>query len=186
MVIRRMRWLWLLLFCLILKGCIFRSAPPDNVGFQSVESLKAFEGVFRNLGESDGKGQQVYLSYLIWKSPDIPHSAITAVEVRVADADSLVVRAFRDDKIEKEDTFVKERDFRIRNGRIQLNRQWALLNYGGGDPLVGPRYESYEIGLDAKGDGKYRAHGSAAGLIFLLFPVAISDTEEVRFIRLEP
>lgn len=175
-----------LLFCLILNGCIFRSAPPDNVGFQSVESLKAFEGVFRNFGESDGKGQQVYLSYLIWESPGIPHSAITAVEVRVADADSLVVRAFRDDKIEKEDTFVKERDFRIRNGRIQLNRQWALLTEGGDDPLVGPRYESNEIGLDAKGDGKYRSHIAAAGLVFLLLPVAISDAKEVRFVRLEP
>ncbi|HXV22233.1 MAG TPA: hypothetical protein VD811_14705 [Desulfuromonadales bacterium] len=185
MVVRRMKCLWLLVFCILVSGCIFHSAPPDNVGFLSVESLRELEGVFRNLGESDAERQPVYLSSLIWKSSDIAHSAITAVEVRVPDAESLIVRALRDDKIEKEDIFVRERDFRIRHGRIQLNRQWALLNYGSGDPLVGPRYESYEIGLDAKGDGKYRSHGAGAGLIFLFFPVAISDTQEVRFIRLE-
>ena len=54
------------------------------------------------------------------------------------------------------------------------------LNYGSGDPLVGPRYESYEIGLDAKGDGKYRSQGVGAGLSFLFFPVVISETQEVR------
>lgn len=186
MVIRRVRCLWLLLFCLLLSGCIFRSAPPDNVGFQPVESLKEFEGVFRNLGESGSEGQPVYLSYLIWKSQDIPHHAVTAVEVRVPDADTLVVRALRNDQIEKEDTLIRERDFKIRNRRIRLNRQWALLNYGGDDPTVGPRYEIYEIGLDAKGAGKYRSRASFAGLIFMIFPAVISDTEEVRFIMLEP
>lgn len=186
MVIRREICLWLLLFCLLLNGCIFRSAPPENVGFQPVENLKEFEGIFQNLGERNPKDQPVYLSYLIWKSRDVPHSAITTIEVKVPDADTLIVRAFRDDQIEKEDTLIRERDFKIRDGRILLNRQWALLNYGADDPTVGPRYEIYEIGLDAKGDGKYRSHAAFAGLVFLLIPVAFSDTDEVRFVRLEP
>lgn len=186
MAIRKMRCLWLPLFCLLLCGCIFRSAPPNNVEFQPVANLKEFEGVFRNLGESGPEEQPVYLSHLIWGAQDIPHSAITAVEVRAPDADTLVVRAFRNDQIEKIETFIRERDFKIRDGRIQLNRRWALLNYGGDDPTVGPRYEIYEIGLDAKGAGKYRSRASFAGLIFMIFPAAISSTEEVRFIRLEP
>jgi hypothetical protein len=186
MVIRSLKYLWPLLFCLLLSACIFHSAPPDNVEFQPVESLKDFEGVFRNLGERGPGEKPVYLSYLIWNSREIPHHTITTIEVRVPDADSLIVRALRNGQVEKEDTFIRERDFKIRNGRIQLGRQWALLNYGGDDPTVGPRYEIYEMGLDAKGDGKYRSRASFAGLIFMLFPAAISSSDEVRFIKLEP
>ena len=177
---------WFLVLYILVSGCSYHSAPPDNVDFLPVESLREFEGVFRNLGERDSDRQPVYLSSLIWKSGDITHSVVTAVEVTVLDADTLVVKALRDGSIEKEETFVRGRDFRIHHGRIQLTKRWALLNYGAGDVLVGPRYESSELGLDAKRDGKFSSRGAGAGLIFLLFPFAFHGTEEVRFSRLDP
>jgi hypothetical protein len=177
---------WFLVLCILVSGCSYHSVPPDNVDFLSVESLREFEGVFRNLGERDSDRPPVYLSSLIWKSNNINHSAVTAVEVTVLDEETLVVKALRDGSIEKEGTFVRGRDFRIHRGRIQLIKRWALFNYGAGDVLVGPRYENSELGLDAKGDGKFSSHGAGAGLIFLLFPFAFTGTEEVRFIRLDP
>ncbi|MDZ4185858.1 MAG: hypothetical protein U1D97_12895 [Desulfuromonadales bacterium] len=177
---------WFLVLCILVSGCSYHSAPPDNVDFLSVESLSELEGVYRNLGERDSDSQPVYLSSLIWKSTDIAHSAVTAVEVTVRDADTLVVKALPDGSIEKEETFVRGRDFRIQQGRIQLIKRWALLNYGADDVLVGPRYEISELGLDAKRDGKFSSRGAGAGLIFLLFPFAFHGSEEVRFIRLDP
>lgn len=186
MILRGKKYLWVLVFCLHVSGCSYHSAPPDNVDFLPVENLIEFEGVYLNLGEGGSQGKPVYLSSLIWNSRDLDHSTFTAVEVQVADTDTLAVRALRDDQIVKEETFVREKDFRIHQGKIQLHRRWALFNYGGDDVLVGPRYEIYELGLDENRDVKYRSRSAGAGLIFLLFPVAISDTHEVRFLRLTP
>lgn len=186
MGISRMRRLGFVLLGLVLSGCILRSAPVDNAAFRSVDSLKELEGVYQNLGEGASAGHPVYLSSLIWPSQGIPHHSITTVSVNAHDEETLIVRAFRDEHIEREDTFVRARDFRFRDGRILLSRRWAPLNYGGDDPTVGPRYEIYELGLDTEGSGKYRSHASFAGLVLMIFPAAISATEEVRFLRLAP
>lgn len=186
MILRGKKYLWVLVFCLQVSGCSYHSAPPDNVAFLPVENLLEFAGIYRNLGEGGPQGKPVYLSSLIWNSRDLDHSTFTAVEVQVADANTLVVRALSEDKIAREETFVREKDFRIEQGRIQLLWRWALFNYGGDDVLVGPRYELSELGLDVNRDVKYSSRAAGAGLIFLLFPVAISDTQEVRFLRLTP
>lgn len=49
-------------------------------------------------------------------------------------------------------------------------------------PVV--QFESVELGLDKKGNGKYQQEGATAGLVFLILPIAIGSNDEIRFIRL--
>jgi hypothetical protein len=176
-----------LLVGVLIAGCSFHSAPADNVEFRGVVALQEFEGRFTNLGEVEGEGAApVYLSAQIWpKEPAMAHDTITAVEVWAENEDTLLVRALRQDAVARESRFVLGKDFQLREGRIQLNSDWALLNEGAGDPLVGPRYSRAELGLDTRGNAKYRSQGAAAGLIFMMLPVALSLSEEVRFVRME-
>jgi hypothetical protein len=176
-----------LLACILVAGCSFHSAPADNAEFRQATTLKEFTGRFTNRGEVDGgRTAAIYLSALIWpQESTLAHGSITTVEVRAESEDILLVRALREDAVARESRFILGKDFQLREGRIHLRSDWALLNEGAGDPLVGPRYSRTELGLDLRGDAKYRAKGAAAGLIFLLFPVALSLSEEVRFVRVE-
>ena len=178
---------YLLLRCclaLLLTGCVsFR--PPENTDFGRIESLHDLEGVYQNRGKRAQDGPPVYLSAVIWPNrTEINHSAVIAVEVSVAGSGTITVKALRRYGVEKEDTFVEGKDFELHSGRIRLKQTAGIAGFKAGEPLVGPYHESIELGLDEQGHGAYKQQVSAAGLAYLVIPIAVSGSDEVRFIRI--
>jgi hypothetical protein len=142
-------------------------------------------GSYRNRG-TGGSGQ-VTLSALIWPNQtELDHDAIDVVEVVADGASALVVRARGPQgAVIEERRFVEGEDFRLERGRIQIRRKAAGLSQAVDDPLVGPRVETTELGIDVGGHGKYRRSLRGAGLVYLIVPVVVGDVEEVRFERIE-
>lgn len=176
----------LLLFCLILyfPGCI-SYGPSKVTDFGCIQSLQDIEGVYQNRGEREQGTAPIYLSAIIWPNrTEINHSAVTAVEVTVTVSNTITVRALREDGIEKEDTFVEGKDFELRSGRVRLKRKAGITGLRTGEPLVGSYLESVELGLDTEGHGKYKQQISAAGLAYLVIPVAVTGSDEVKFVRI--
>lgn len=170
---------------LLLGGCI-SSGPTDNVDFGKIETIRGLEGVYRNLGEREQGAFPIHLSEVIWpKTGGIAHAAITTIEVKLLNPNTLEVRASSKDGVEKEDTFVDGKDFEIHSGRIRLKQSFRIAGFRSGDLIVGPLYEREELGIDRKGHGKLSKQGGFVGLVVMLIPMAIGGSEEVRFIRID-
>ena len=172
-----------------MAGC-FSGKPPENVDFAVVKSIDEFNGVYGNRGrrEADPKiedmGRKPYhlcLSMFLW--PDEKwetHKAIQRIEIKSLDADTLSIKGIGESGVLKEGLFVKGKDFELSStGRIVL--PWRM---GVPLPIVGIGAKQVELGLDLRGDGKYKEHLSVAGLFALLIPIAATGTEEARFERL--
>ena len=173
----------LLLFCLVLllNGCD-KSIPPDNVDFGNIQTIKALEGVYQNLGEGEQGYEPIYLSSVIWpKLARIDHSSITTIEVRFLNPNGLLVRAISRTGVYKEEMFVEGKDFETHSGRIRLKQSISLSK----DGFLGPMYEQKQLGLDRKGQGKLKTQGGFAGLVMGFIPYATGGSSEVRFIRME-
>jgi len=169
---------------MLLGGCV-TSGPSDSATFGHIEAIGDLEGTYRNLGEGGGGTRPVYLSALIWPdAADIDHAAVVAVEVKASGSDTLCVKALGKDGTEKEGAFVEGKDFVVDAGRIRLKQVAGIAGFKVGEPLVGPYYESIEIGLDERGHGKYRQRFSAAGLAFLVIPIAVDGSDEVLFVKI--
>lgn len=107
------------------------------------------------------------------------------IEVRAIDERTLVVKALAKNAVIREDSFVEGKDFSLSSGRIKLKRQVHLsLAYPSGNPFIGPAYEEEELGLDEKGQGKYRQKAGFAGTAFLIIPVVGSGTDDTRFVKI--
>jgi hypothetical protein len=173
-------------FVVVMGGCIGYSSPPGNVAFDHIETLKDLEGVYQNLGEGGWREKPFYLSMLIWpRRTERDHGIIKTIEIRVNSENALVVKASDGKSIIKEETFIEGKHFKVRSGRIQLNRiGFAFHPKGGDDPFVGPGYESGELGLDRNGQGKYQEISAYAGLIYSFFPMGVLDRKEMRFLKL--
>jgi hypothetical protein len=176
-----------------LFGCVVvNEVPKDNVEFAPKADTRDFKGVYRNAGDPNG-----YLSQLIWREHDhiidnsgkkTPHKEIELIEV-LSKGDTLTVRAIKDECAIYQRDYVVGRDFTLADGRIVLKRRFHPLSREGeggghGDVLLGPSYEKIELGLDAKGDGKYRSQGYFAGMVFLFVPMAGGGTTDVKFTKL--
>lgn len=179
------------LAALLATGCVFSSAPPDDVDFAALTDLRQLDGRYRNHGEGETGAPPVFLSAVLFAAePALDHAAVEIVELRASDAEALAARAVgAQDVVIAERTLVAGRDFALAEGRLRLSRRSALLGYSPSeqtpdDPLVGPRSESAELGLDRRGDGKYRSRFVGGGLVYLIFPVYIHDTTDIRFPRL--
>ncbi len=98
---------------------------------------------------------------------------------------TIVVKALKANDVLKEATFVEGKDFELSSGRIRLMHRTGFSGATGGNPYLGPYYESTELGLDQHGHGKYREVGAAAGLAFLIVPLVGSVRDDVRFVRIE-
>ena len=176
----------LLSFILLLLGC-FATGPVNNLEFNNNVSLKSLEGVYQNIGESDPKSIPAncsdcfrLLSWIIWPSDkNIDHKTIDAIEVRNTAENILTVRALEKGKIKKESLFVDGRDFAFKSGRIHLKTKVFLA-----DPVLGPGWQTIEMGLDSNGNGKYREGGGIAGLGFLIIPITVVGTDDIRFVRI--
>lgn len=183
----------MLFFVILLSSCfVIHDVPKDNVEFVKKTDPRDFKGVYRNAGDPKG-----YLSQLIWRENDYvvgnsgnktPHKEIELIEV-LSMGETLTVRAIKDECVIYQQDYVVGRDFTLADGRIILKRKFHPLSREGdggghGDVLVGPSYEKIELGLDAKGDGKYRSQAYFAGMVFLLVPMAAWDNTDVKFVKL--
>lgn|GEM_PF-1281281 len=183
---------FLALFIVLLVGCgcVFHAGPENNAEFYQISQLSELEGVYKNEGNPSG-----FLSQKIWPDitkvfPDIKevktfetgHEDIEFIEV-ITRNNSLVVKAIRNGCSIYEETFILGRDFKISNGKIVIHKETHLLSRGPGDVLAGPSYEDITIGIDVGKHGKSRSRSYAAGLIFMIMPVAGSDTIDIRYER---
>ncbi|HSQ01519.1 MAG TPA: hypothetical protein VL049_30215 [Candidatus Dormibacteraeota bacterium] len=173
-------------------GCSFSSAPPDDVDFAAVTDLHQLDGRYRNRGQGAPGDAPLLLSALVFPTDTaLAHAAIEVLEVRATSPDTLTVRAIgAQGVVVTEGTFVAGRDFTLDEGRVRIGHRWAPLSYSPehapDDPLVGPRTETVELGIDRRGQGKYRSSFTGAGLVYLIVPIAFHQAREVRFERIEP
>lgn len=170
------------MFTLLLAGCVFHSKPEGNQDFSHISKLADFEGVYKNEGDPGG-----FLSQVIWDTgsnvkPVVNYQTVEFIEVSSTE-NSLTAKAIQNGCVIYEKTYFIGRDFEINYGNIVIRRELDLLTRGPGDVLVGPSYETVTLGLDTDRNGKFRDSAYAAGLVFMFFPVAVSDTRDVRFDR---
>lgn len=174
----------------LLAGCSLHSAPENNLDFEQILQLSELEGVYSNKGNPSG-----FLSQKIW--PDIKevfpeirnvetfdtgHDKIELIEV-LAGENSLTVKAIRNGCAIYEKSYIPGRDFTISHGKLVIHRESHLLSRGSDDVLLGPSYEEVTIGIDTGKQGKSRSKGYAAGLVFMVIPVAVSDMTDIRYER---
>ncbi|MHB8696658.1 MAG: hypothetical protein ACYC9J_01295 [Sulfuricaulis sp.] len=114
----------------------------------------------------------------------LPGKMIELIQVSVADP-VVVVNAIKDECIVYKKKYVIGRDFNLTGGKIVFIKEWHALSEGAGDPIVGPRLEKIELGLDTKGNGKSQDKGYIAGLVFMLVPFADYNVDNTRFVRID-
>lgn len=173
---------WILVVAL--TGC-FASRPPGNVGFTATHTLQEFNGTYQNLGEGKPNEGSQFLSATIWPSDStLRHVAISAISVRAIGDTALAVRALGGGGVVKEATFVSERDFRFTGGRLRLRTKVenTLHNPEAGGLFVARTTQ--EFGLDKKGEGKFKERQTVVGAAYLVVPIALTMSTEVRFVRI--
>jgi hypothetical protein len=175
---------FLLVISTLLIGCVTSNRPTGSADFGSITSLNQLEGIYRNQGETGEGGEGgtryiYYLSAILWPNEKLDHAVIEIMEVRAVDEKRLVVKAYTGTKLMREEIYMEGKDFTIDSGRIVVKRKLGLATQN----AAGPVYESAELGLDLKGHGKYKRTTAFAGIV-LLIPLAMSETDEVRFIRI--
>lgn len=169
-------------------ACSLSTAPADNVEFATLTDLHQLDGRYRNRGIGASDSQYTYfLSAILFPGePPLDHESIESIDVRATDTRSITVQALDSmNAVIRQVDFVEGRDFALAAGRLRIHRHGALLSQAVDDPLVGPRVETVELGLDLRGAGKYRSTFTGAGLVWLLVPVAVHAADDVRFERIE-
>ena len=176
----------LLAIALAAAGCS-SSKPAQNVGFEKAHSLRDLDGTYRNLGEIDPKYEQSdYLSAIIWPRLDASqHRAITTIAVHAMGDTALNVVARDMNGIAKEQTFVRGKDFEFSGGKVHLKTAWSnnlKEKEQGGVFFV---HTLKELGVDKKGQGKFKKNETVVGAAYLVVPIAAGHSDEVRFVRVE-
>ena len=165
-----------------LMGC-YASKPSNNVEFVTTHALQELAGTYQNLGESKERGH--YLSQTIWpKEKALRHDSISAISVRVIGDTALAVQALQGSDVVKEGLFVSGKDFQFTRGRLRLN---ATSDDTFRNPEAGGLFFSrvtQELGVDTKGQGKLKKRETVVGLAYLVAPIAVTGTTEVRFPRI--
>lgn len=182
-----MRNLITLTICLLLSGCVFKSAPENNMDFRSDIDIRDLAGVYNNAGDPPQYSHVTYLSSVLWggnavttNAGEIPHSDIKYIQVEALGRE-VRVSAIGNQCVLITQKYIQGKEFQLSNGTLTINRDTHVLSRGVGDVLLGPSYESVELGIDTKGDGKYRRTGAFAGAVFLLVPVVATETADIRF-----
>lgn len=168
----------ILLLFLTLWGCSRHIAPENNKDFQRSTELSHIAGTYKNFGDPTGS-----LSNILW-GDEVPHGGIELIQVSVY-GKHVVVNAIKNECVFYSQEYIEGKDFKIKQGKITLNKDVAILSRGAGDPLAGPSIHTIELGLDTEGHGKYQSREYLAGLIFMMVPVAGSDTTDIRFTRVK-
>ena len=179
-----MRILIALLLIALLNACSTYSGPEESVEISTETTIEQLAGLYLNAGEPSG-----YLSQVIWgdgainTGPDkklLNHSEIEYIQV-ISTHSSITVKAIAGNCSAYEKEYMLGRDFEMNNGEIILSSEFSAITRGVGDPLVGPSAEKTLLSLDTQGHGIYRNEFVAAGLVYLLVPVAIAGKSEIRF-----
>ena len=100
-----LKFLNLLLFSFV-SGCVLSTAPKNQADFAKVESIRAFEGCYQNLGEGGESTYKTYLTAVIWPELKLDHTSIKVVRVVVLGEKTLRVTAETDGKILHKGLFV--------------------------------------------------------------------------------
>lgn len=114
----------------------------------------------------------------------IKHEDITSINVSTT-GNTVVVKAIKSGCSLYEKTYLAGEDFTVSEGKLTIRRKLDLLTRGSDDPLLGPTYEEVTLGIDQDKQGKSKNAGYAAGLVFMLIPVAVSETTEIVYKRLD-
>lgn len=167
-------------------GCVQTS--PNNSDFEGIRSLYDLQGIYQNRGERSDAGTPypIFLSAILWPKEELNHVEVETIEVKALSADSIVVRAISKRGVEREGTFFEGQQLKVADGRIRLKQEIRIAGTRPGEPLVGPAYEHLELGIDRRGQGKYRKEDAAVGLVYLFLPFAFAEREDLRFLRVEP
>lgn len=174
----------LFMFAPFLAGCATHYGTVNSGDFFHVTKISELAGVYKNKGDWGGSGT---LAEILWQGrsdhkPVADYNKVDFIDVS-STANSLTVKAIQNGCAVYGKTYVLGRDFKLDYGRIIIHSEFHSLTRGGGDVLVGPSYSEVALGLDSKGNGKYKATDAGAGLAFLFLPVAGSETRDVTFER---
>ena len=104
--------------------------------------------------------------------------------MEVLDARTLRVRALTRDGVSKTGDYALGRDFRWEGGRLWLHPRLGVAGLRSGEPMLGTTTEGVALGLDREGHGKARQTASSTGMVFLVVPLHIGATTDVRFDKL--
>jgi hypothetical protein len=86
----------------------------------------------------------------------------------------------------KEGTYAAGKDFELKSGRLRLNRDFGVhATSEHEDPFLGIENRTVEIGLDERGQGKFKRVDTFVGVAYLIVPLAVRESREVRFLRLD-
>ncbi len=172
---------------LLLSGCVYNTAPENNADFKETVSIQDLVGVYQNAGNTSKDSHITYLSSILWSNSSFPtnnknfsHKDIQYIQVEAIE-NGVNISAIANKCVLFKNQYIKGDKFDISDGKLIIKRDVNLLTRGAGDVLVGPSYESVRLGVDTHGDGKYRSYSVAAGLVFLMVPVAASETLDIRF-----
>ena len=176
----------LALIAVALTGCS-ASKPAHNVGFGAARSLRELDGTYRNLGETDPRHtRNEYLSGIIWPGlGEAEHPAIRTIVVTALGDTALSVVARDSSGVAREQTFIRGKDFEFNDGRLRLKTVWKNSLK---EPEAGGLFfvrTTQELGVDKKGQGKFKKRDVVAGAAYLVVPIAYTESDEVRFIRIE-
>lgn len=174
----------LIVIVFIVSGCVYRSAPPDNVPFKSTTSLNQLVGVYHNRGIGPVGGPAVYLSALIWGDKPVRHDSIDRIEVKAQGDNTLVVRAMSGGALIRESSFVEGKDFVLDAGMLSVTHGCSFVGEEPGAMVAGTECTKVMFGLDSRGEGKATFKSTVAGVAFLVFPVVGSSTDQIRFARI--
>lgn len=174
----------ILIILLFVGGCSSHSGPKESVVISRSTELHNLSGLYDNSGDPSD-----YLSEFIWgKAPInanhyltyLEHHKINFIQVNPND-NSVEVRAIVNGCVAHEMKYIQNKDFEIIDGKIVLHAEGDLISRGADDPLIGPSSQQITLALDVTGDAIYKNESFAAGLAFLIIPVAVSDVTEIRF-----
>ncbi|MCB0284777.1 MAG: hypothetical protein H6627_14810 [Calditrichae bacterium] len=175
--------IYIVIFCiLITASCSFYSGPGERA-YVNVKKASSFNGLYLNRGEPRG-----LLSEILWgkalNDRKIFHETIQYLDITIF-GNMLIARGVTDSCIIYQEKYIYGKDFSLNDGNIILDTRFSLLSRGGDDVFVGPSYQKLTLCLDTDGNGIYKNQSYGVGLVFLIIPVAFSDSQEIRFKRIK-
>jgi len=174
----------LLLLALVLPGCVETGSTRED--FAPLSSLTPLAGVYRNRGEGPTRSPApVLLSRLLWpEDVQLPHEQVETIAVEVVGTRTLRVTAQTREGVRKTAEYTLGRDFRWEGGQLWLHPRRGVAGFRSGEPMLGTTTEGVTLGLDREGHGKARQTASATGMAFLVVPLHVGATTDVRFAKL--